>query len=263
MAKTKPLDAGDILNRMNEVAAAVRETTGQLERLADPNRAEGEKRYLKSELDHYGVPVPACRRIARNAARSLDGAGHDGMVAVVRALWAEPTHECRLVGALILEARVDGLSAADTPLLEELVRASGTWALVDVLAAKVASNLAMRDPRAVEAYRTWVADEQQWLRRAGILGYLVPASSEDAGETYLRQFLAVVDPVLTDRRFFVRKAIGWVLRTAARTRPTVVEQWLAQRTDRVSGVTLREAVRHLDEPAREALLTAYRRARSR
>ena len=40
-----------------------------LRAVGDPERAEQEKRYLKSRLEHHGVSVPAIRRIARECWR--------------------------------------------------------------------------------------------------------------------------------------------------------------------------------------------------
>jgi 3-methyladenine DNA glycosylase AlkD len=67
--------------------------------------------------------------------------------------------------------------------------------------------------------------------------------------------------MLEEREFFVRKAIGWVLREVGKTRPNLVTEWLlapatAPRATRASGVTLREAVKYLPEADREAILRA-------
>ncbi|HEX2235749.1 MAG TPA: DNA alkylation repair protein, partial [Actinomycetota bacterium] len=45
------------------------------------------------------------------------------------------------------------------------------------------------------------------------------------------------------REFFIRKAIGWVLRDTSKTRPGEVFAWLGPRAHRVSSVTVREAVK--------------------
>ena len=64
--------------------------------------------------------------------------------------------------------------------------------------------------------------------------------------------------MLDEREFFVRKALGWVLREASKSHPDLVAAWLQPRTDRVSGVTIREAVRYLSETDRASLIAAYR-----
>jgi 3-methyladenine DNA glycosylase AlkD len=67
--------------------------------------------------------------------------------------------------------------------------------------------------------------------------------------------------MLEEREFFIRKAIGWVLRDTARRRPSLVAGWLAPRVHRASGVTVREAVKPLPPAVRELLLAGYREKR--
>jgi 3-methyladenine DNA glycosylase AlkD len=64
--------------------------------------------------------------------------------------------------------------------------------------------------------------------------------------------------MLEEREFFIRKAIGWVLREFGKIQPEQVYTWLAPRIARASGVTVREAVKYLPVERREALLHAYR-----
>jgi 3-methyladenine DNA glycosylase AlkD len=64
--------------------------------------------------------------------------------------------------------------------------------------------------------------------------------------------------MLEEEQFFIRKAIGWVLRETARKQPDRVFEWLAPRAGRASGVTVREAVKYLSDEQRAAILSAYR-----
>ena len=64
--------------------------------------------------------------------------------------------------------------------------------------------------------------------------------------------------MLGEREFFIRKAIGWVLREVAKRRPALVAHWLGPRVHLASGVTVREAVKPLPAQMRTALMTGYR-----
>lgn len=63
--------------------------------------------------------------------------------------------------------------------------------------------------------------------------------------------------MLEEKEFFVRKAIGWVLREVAKRRPELVASWLEPRVHRASGVTVREAVKPLPPQVRDRLLAGY------
>jgi hypothetical protein len=65
--------------------------------------------------------------------------------------------------------------------------------------------------------------------------------------------------MLAEKEFFIRKAIGWVLREAAKKDPAYVTAWTRGHLDQMSGVTFREAVRRLPAEQAAPLQAAYRR----
>ncbi len=54
---------------------------------------------------------------------------------------------------------------------------------------------------------------------------------------------------LHGREFFIRKAVGWALRQHARTDPDWVRSFVAEHEDRLSGLSRREALKHLGAQA--------------
>lgn len=241
--------------RPGPLAAALE---AELRAAADPARADGERRYLRSDLEHLGVSVPAVRAAVRRLHRAHPELPHDQVVALVRELWAYPVHELRLAAVEVLAAWHGRLSAADLPLLERLLREARTWALVDPLAIVVVGGIVAHEPAAAAALDRWVAGEEVWLRRAALLALLRPLKG--GGGDWAR-FTRYADALLEEREFFLRKAIGWVLREVAKSRPELVVAWLSPRTARVSGVTLREAIRYVPESDRHRLVAAFRARR--
>jgi 3-methyladenine DNA glycosylase AlkD len=79
---------------------------------------------------------------------------------------------------------------------------------------------------------------------------LLPALRRGGGDC--ARFSRYAHSMLGQREFFIRKAIGWVLREVSKKRPQLVRDWLRPRRARLSGVTLREAVKYLpDDPVTE------------
>ena len=229
------------------------EVERQLRAVGDPERAEHEKRYLKSELEHAGASVPAIRKIAKAALADHATLSHDGLVELVNALWARPLHECRMAAVDVLELRSDALRPADITLVERLIRESRTWALVDGLAASVAGGLVERHPELSKTLDRWSSDEDFWVQRSALLALLVPLRR---GEGDFVRFGRYADAMLEEREFFIRKAIGWVLRDTAKKRPDLVYSWLEARASRASSVTVREAVKYLSYEQREGIAAA-------
>jgi len=191
-----------------------------------------------------GALLPRRRALARAS-----------LVAVVTELWARPLFECRLAASMLLGDHAEALAPADAALVERLIREAGTWALVDELAPAVMGGLVERYPELTAVLDRWAADEDFWVRRAALLSLLRPLRR---GEGDFDRFARYADMMLAEREFFIRKAIGWVLRDTGRRRPDLVAAWLEPRIGQVSGVTLREAVKPLPPETAARLLAAYR-----
>ncbi|MGE0135158.1 MAG: DNA alkylation repair protein [Dehalococcoidia bacterium] len=242
---------------MTARSSAVRAQADELERAlraaGRPERASSEKRYLKSDLEFLGVDATGMRGVVRAFLERHGKPDHDRLVSLVEELWAHAVHERRAVAIELLDRHRRLLRPADLPLVERLLRDSRTWAYVDALAVHVVGSIVERDPEAVSVLDRWATDGDFWLRRSAMLALLRPIRR---GEGDFERFARYADAMLEEREFFIRKAIGWILRDASKSRPDLVFDWLAPRTHRVSGVTFREAVKYLPVDQREALMTA-------
>jgi 3-methyladenine DNA glycosylase AlkD len=238
-----------------DAAAEAARLEQSLRELGTPERAVAAKAYLKSDMEFAGATVPAIRSLVGSWCRASQPLTRARLIAVTRALWARPLFECRTAATLLLEGSTSLLQAEDVSLLEELLRDSHTWALVDGLAPNVAGRLAERCPELGGTLDRWAADEDFWLRRSALLALLVPLR-RGAGD--FGRFSRYADQMLEEREFFIRKAIGWILRETAKKRPALVADWLAPRLHRASGVTVREAVKPLAPAVRDQLLAGYR-----
>jgi 3-methyladenine DNA glycosylase AlkD len=231
----------------------------QLRAAGSPERAASEQSYLKSNLEFTGTTVPQARSIViawRRAHPDLTG---QRLAEVASALWNSPVFEYKMSAVILLTDRRALLDAGDAPLIEQFLRTSGTWALVDGMAADVMGSLVERFPELLSTLDRWATDDDFWIRRSAMLALLVPLRRGDPAQ-FLR-FAGYADAMLADREFFIRKAIGWVLRETAKRQPQLVADWLAPRVHRASGVTVREAVKWLPADQREALMARYRERR--
>jgi 3-methyladenine DNA glycosylase AlkD len=218
--------------------------------LGTPERAEQEKRYLKSALEHFGTTVPLIRRTVRELLRESPDLTRVELLRAVATLWARPVHECRAAAVELLVDRGDLLEADDLAVVERLLRTARTWALVDPLAARVAGGLVERFPELAPTLDRWSSDDDFWLRRASMLALLLPLRRGDGD---FERFGRNADAMLDDREFFIRKSIGWILREAGRRAPDRVTAWLLPRASRASGLTFREGTRGLPAAQRAKL----------
>jgi 3-methyladenine DNA glycosylase AlkD len=231
----------------------------QLRAAGSPRRAASEQNYLKSTMPFAGTTVPQARAIVTGWRRAHPELARQQLTTVAAALWNGPFFECRLATVLLLTDRRELLEAADATIVEQMLRTSGTWALVDGLAADVMGSLVERFAELHATLDRWAADGDFWLRRSALLALLGPLRRGDT--TNFERFSRYADEMLTERQFFIRKAIGWVLRETAKKHPELVADWLEPRIERASGVTVREAIKWLPADRRDALLAAYKDGR--
>ena len=203
-----------------DVPAARSQFDAALRDAGTPERAVQEKRYLKSDVQHYGATMPVINRVTRAFSCAHPEMTREDMSALVESLWAPGIHELRV-------------------------------------AAEVVGPLADRAPDGARAsLDRWAADADLWMRRTVLLRFLLPVRRGERAA--FEAFTGYADRMLEEREFLVRKAIGWVLREYGKRDPEEVAAWLEPRLVRAAGLTVREACKHLPEATREALLAGRR-----
>jgi 3-methyladenine DNA glycosylase AlkD len=234
----------------------VEELHRQLRTVGDEERARGAKAYLKSDLEFIGVAAKPLRVVAREFLERHPGIDHSQLTELVRSLWEQPVFEMRAVAVALLERRIRSLDVADLDLVEELLRRSHTWALVDWLCTKVAAPVVESDLESTTPFlERWSTDDDFWLRRASLLAQL-PALRAGGGDFEL--FASFAAEMVGENEFFTRKAIGWVLRDVSKKRPQLAYEFLSEHIHEVSGLTLREGSKYLPETQRDELRRCFR-----
>jgi 3-methyladenine DNA glycosylase AlkD len=234
----------------------IEELDRELRAVGDEERAVGAKAYLKSDLDFIGVAAKPLRAAARAFLADHPEVDRTSLVELVLALWQRPVYELKAVAVALLERRTGDLVTADLELLEDLLRSSHTWALVDWICTKVVAPMVEREPdMAAEVLERWSRDDDFWVRRASMLAQL-PALRAGGGEFEL--FARFASRMVGEKEFFIRKAIGWVLRDVSKKRPELSYRFLLEHVNEVSGLTFREGSKYLPDGQKESLRLARR-----
>lgn len=212
----------------------------------DPERARAQQAYMKSAMPFRGITSPELKALLRPvladpALRIDDRAGWEG---AVRELWDGATHREERYAATALTGHraYRAWQDADTlPLYRHLITTGAWWDLVDEVAAnRVGPILLSHRETATPVVRSWSTDDDVWLRRTSVICQL--GARERTDVDLLRD---AVEANLEDRSFWLRKAIGWALRQYARTDPGWVRDRVAEWDGRLSGLSRREALKHL------------------
>ena len=237
---------------MRKVADQIR---ARLEPLGTEDRALNEKRYLKSELEFLGVKVPEVRKTAKAWLKERPELSRAELLTLTDELWRRGVHELRSFAVDLSIFRVEWLEGSDLSRIEGWLREAKTWAHVDAIAIRLVGGILERHPEVSSTLDRWSTDDDFWVRRASMLALLL--SLREGGGDWPR-FAGYADRMLEEKEFFIRKAIGWILRETSKRDPEIVYRFVSVRMDRISGLTLRESVRYLEIGRRDRLLAAYR-----
>jgi 3-methyladenine DNA glycosylase AlkD len=123
---------------------------------------------------------------------------------------------------------------------EEIITTGAWWDYVDGVAGQVGNLLRSYPEQVRPVMRAWSTDKDMWKRRVSIICQVSFKKDTDLDLLY-----ANIEPNLADRGFFIRKAIGWALRSYAWTDPEEVARYVAANEARLSGLSKREALRNV------------------
>ena len=201
---------------------------------------------MKSSMPFRGIASPELKALLRPiladpAYRILE---RDDWERAVLDLWDGASHREERYAATALTGYRTYRAWQDPdaiPLYRHLVVTGAWWDHVDEVASnRIGPILLSHHEILTPIVRSWATDDDLWLRRTAILSQLT--FKEQTDTALLRE---AIEPNLADTSFWIRKAIGWALRQYARSEPDWVRSAVAEYDERLSGLSRREALKHL------------------
>lgn len=213
--------------------------------LADEAKAEGMKAYLLNQFEFLGLAAPV-RRAAVKEIGKVKWQGSADLLAAAELLWQKLEREYRYTVIDLLRQHSSQLSVNDLPALQALLLREPWWETVDGLSAVIADVMhaaLLQQPNAAVAMDAWLKHPSHWVRRSAMLHQLGWRLDTDTTRLF-----GYAQQLADEKEFFIRKAIGWALRDYARWNPKAVTNFLLEHRAKLSGLTVREAAKHLSLP---------------
>jgi 3-methyladenine DNA glycosylase AlkD len=211
---------------------------------ADPVRAPQMQAYMKSAMPYRGVSSPILKRLCRDAFKAHPLHTAAEWQRVVLELWRKAAfREERYAAVLLTQARAYRafVTFSSLPMFEEMIVSGAWWDFVDTLAGHNLGDILRAEPRRMKPLmRRWARDADLWKRRSAILCQLGFKKDTD-----LELLYACIEPNLSRKDFFIRKAIGWALRQYAWTDPREVRRYVKANRDRLSALSVKEALKNM------------------
>lgn len=221
---------------------SIAELRDALVAVAQPEKVPEMVAYMKGHFDYLGVQSPDRRLVSKPLLLAAKKADPDDLIETAEALWSEPEREFHYVASEALRAGAKNLRVEDLPRIETLIVKTPWWDTVDGLAINTVGQMVTSHPELVHDMDEWIESDDIWIARTALLHQLMYKERTDANRlfTYCEMRMDHTD-------FFIRKAIGWVLRQYGRTDPDAVKSFVARNNEALSGLSKREALKHLKD----------------
>ena len=208
---------------------------------ADPGRAEPMASYMRDQFPFYGIGAKDRTDIHKAvfAERPLPLDPFDLERFVDRCL-ERPQREWHYTAVAALRRRGRRLDAENWPAVRRVATTHAWWDTIDELAKHVAGRIVRHDPGQVAVMDEWVRSDDLWVARVAILHQLGFKAATDVDRLF-----GYCDLRADETDFFYRKAIGWALRQYAYEDPEAVRAYVASRGERLSPLSVREALKNL------------------
>lgn len=205
---------------------------------ADPEKARPMQAYMKTSQPFYGVQAVPLRKIFREAARAFPFTSREEYEGVITELWHGEYREEMYMAVETAERYTAYRNPDSWELYERLIHTATNWDTLDWIARKLVSPLVLQHRHFEARLKVWRTSGNFWVRRASLLahlGYREQTNTQLLAETILL--------LAAEKEFFIRKAIGWVLRDYSYANPAWVQAFVDRHAAVLSGLSRREALK--------------------
>lgn len=216
----------------------------QLIALEDPAQAAEMAAYHKAPRRYLGVPVPRIEALVEEWRAARDLAER---VTLADQLWQSDIHEARVAAAkLLIQARIRPDDAVWALFLTWLPQFDG-WAIADH-ACKVAERRLIADPARLDLVETWTHSAHMWTRRAALVATLPWARMNNLkpeDQTRRERILGWAAAYVSDRDWFIQKAIAWWVRDLSKHDAALSREFLDRYGAQMKAFARKEAGKYL------------------
>ena len=195
---------------------------------------------MKGIAPFFGLMTDKRRELVREHMAEHGAPDLDQLPEIARAAFACVEREMHYTAVDLLKKYAKKLGPEHLPLVEELITTKSWWDTVDILAIHVAGAILKAHPKEIPKWnKRWINSPHLWLNRTAILFQV--AWKKD---THRELLFANILVHAAHKDFFIRKAIGWALRSLAETDPAAVKAFV--RSHKLAPLSEREALRKIE-----------------
>ncbi len=223
-----------------------------LQKLADPKRAEGSSRYFKTGKGEYGEGdtfIGLTLVAVRETAKKYENLP----LADIEKLLANNIHEFRTTALVILKLQWRKADEAGRKKLFAFYLKNrkhiNNWDLVDISAPEIVGGYLLDKPKERKLLYTFAKSKNLWERRIAILSTFAFIKKNDFKDSF-----AIAELLLKDKEDLIHKAVGWMLREVGKKDEAALVTFLAKHYKTMPRTMLRYAIEKFSEERRKKYL---------
>ena len=215
---------------------------------ADANVAAPMKKYMKGRYEYFGIKSPLRKEIYREHKLNYGLIPQEEKEKIIKWCWQQPQREYQYFAMEFLGKARKEIDSDSIYLYVYMITNKSWWDTVDFIATNLVGAYLQRFPEhTIRLTTEWMASNDLWLQRTCLLFQLKYKTATDTALMH-----GFINQLSDSKEFFIRKAIGWVLREYSKTDSQYVLDYV--KTYPMSGLSQREALKWLNNRNRENLL---------
>ncbi|HEV7231979.1 MAG TPA: DNA alkylation repair protein [Bacteroidia bacterium] len=206
---------------------------------ADEKRAESSAKYMLNQFVYYGLTSPVRRDLSKEFIAKHGLPEDKYLEETARLLWTRKQRELQYFAMEMLEKRIRYLNESHLDLFEYMILHKSWWDTVDFIAPKLIGAVLRNKKKQIEkSTNKWRKSGNIWLMRSTLLFQLKYKSGTDTNLLF-----NLIAQYAEEKEFFIRKAIGWVLREHSKTDPKLIVDFVKKQ--KMSNLSKKEALKRI------------------
>ena len=202
--------------------AELEQIRAKLFSLADKERAENGKRYLKSPYEFYGLKVPEMRKVMKEY-QYLD---FYSALNLFDELWKSGNHEEMNCALYLISNYVKEHPMEIWKFLLERIEKAKSWDQIDEMSSHSLGKILLERIDLMSEIKKMSESKNPWLRRASIV-----STCQLIGKNKIELTLRLAEKLVYDNDIYVQKGAGWMLREAGKKNRLFVREFILTRLD--------------------------------
>lgn len=231
---------GTIQKNIKEMKSYVSDLYLYLKGLGNETIAHNQAKYMRYRFPFFGL-MNAAREKYWKEFQEIEGKLEKSkVVEFARECIQYPEREMWYVASQVLKENKKKLKSEDLEFIKEIIVKSDWWDIVDLLASNCIGAICINFTELRDEVNSWIHDENFWLRRTAIIYQLGYGVKTDESVLYKHILLTC-----HEKEFFIRKAIGWALRSYSKINQDSVRSFIETNQDKLSNLSIKEGSKYL------------------